>query len=523
MTEELLGQTIANRYRIVRLLGRGGFGAVYLAHDQQVRDKNVVLKVLLKDSPTDPWFRKKFDQEIEALARINHPGVVPILDAGTLDDGKPFLVMSYIEGYTLRNAISNLGLELPRAASIIRQAAQAIEAAHQKGITHRDLKPENVMLTRLSQEFEPVREHVTLIDFGIASVRDSQFAAAEKTRMAGSFAYMASEQLDGRPTPQSDLYALAVLAYEMLTGNTPFSHESLFKFLSAQRAGLKTTAKNLRPEVPPAADALITQALSFRAEDRPQRIKDFGEQLATALEAPAPKQEAGSRAARPAIPWDRLKWLVAGGLTLVAVLAIWGVRQMLNPAPPARKTSTAAAIVPARELSYSIRVQRYRDGKPYRDPFLLAGAVVFEEDYRIRLQIQAAQEGHLYMVNEGPEKRNGLPEYALLFPTPTANGGSPLLRPGSEVAIPEASEFRFDGQTGEEKVWLIWSAGPHPPAAALEAGKVETDAGRIQALEKTLAAWSRIPSSSYSDEGLKRTTIKAQADPLVHLIRLSHH
>ena len=519
MAETLVGELIAGRYRATKELSRGGFGALYLAQDQQVRDKVVVIKVLSprEDSPdNEPWFRKKFDTEIEALARINHPGVVAIHDAGHLDSGRPFLVMQYIEGYTLGNALTNLGLDLGRTANIVRQIGQALDAAHSKGVTHRDMKPENVMLTPLSNEIGPPKEHVTLIDFGIASVEDDQVGRKEKTRLAGSFAYMAPEQLDGRPVPASDLYSLGVIAYEMLTGQTPFSQESLFKFLASQRQGVKVKPRELRPEIPPAAEKIILDALSFKATDRPANIKEFAENLAQALESGAPAPEES-----PAAWWGRnLIWITWAGFALLLAVAVFFGPQI---GPWLKSLATASSpAAPVRQLSYSVSVQRYRDNKPYREPFQLEREIVFEEDYRIRLNLAAPQEGFLYIVNEGPELRNNLPMYVLLFPAPTANAGSPRLSPGQALRIPDQSEFRFDHQQGFERVWLIWASKPNELLAKLQPNRIEEDPATVQSLTKFLEQAVKIPHSSYSDEQSKQTTIKTQGDPLIHLIELRH-
>src|ERR1019366_1320130 len=135
--------------------------------------------------------RQKFQQEMEALARIDHPGVVGVLDHGLTAEGKQFLVMQYIEGETLRNALEPGSMDFKRAAGLIRQVGRALAAAHEKGVWHRDLKPENIMLQRLGGE-----EHVKLIDFGIAGIQNSQFGG-EKSKVAGTFTYMAPEQFAG--------------------------------------------------------------------------------------------------------------------------------------------------------------------------------------------------------------------------------------------------------------------------------------------------------------------------------------
>src|SRR5256885_6716975 len=165
-----VGTLLDGRYLIERELGRGGIGVVYLARDQQFKvRKPVVIKILLDEleaSRLEGWLLKKFRQEIEALALIDHPGVVGALDAGELPNGKPYLVMQYVEGVNLRSLMRVEGMDLTRVAHLMRQISQALSAAHDKGIHHRDLKPENIMLQKISEG----EEYVKLIDFGIASV-----------------------------------------------------------------------------------------------------------------------------------------------------------------------------------------------------------------------------------------------------------------------------------------------------------------------------------------------------------------
>jgi serine/threonine-protein kinase len=131
------GEVLKDRYVIEREIGRGGFGAVYLARDQQLLSKQVVVKVLLGEASRDSWIQRKFQQELEALARIDHPGVVGILDVGVAPAGQAFLVMQFVEGVTLRSVIKAGGMDLSRAAPILRQIGQALEAAHEKGVVHR--------------------------------------------------------------------------------------------------------------------------------------------------------------------------------------------------------------------------------------------------------------------------------------------------------------------------------------------------------------------------------------------------
>ncbi|HEX8686084.1 MAG TPA: AAA-like domain-containing protein, partial [Pyrinomonadaceae bacterium] len=280
----LTGQLLDGRYMVESQLGRGGIGVVYLARDTRLMDRRVVVKVLLDqfggDDDTHHWVRRKFREEVEALARIDHPGVVGVMHAGELTDGRPFIVMQYIEGGSLRAAMKQGPMALARAANIIRQIGHALSSAHSRGIIHRDLKPENIML----QSLEEGDEYARLIDFGIATVHDSQAAAgATSTRVAGTVFYMAPEQLQGRPSPASDIFAVAVLAYEMLTGARPFNPKSPYEVMETLRAGVRARPAALRPDLPPEAEEIILGALSFEEAARPASARAFVDALARAL------------------------------------------------------------------------------------------------------------------------------------------------------------------------------------------------------------------------------------------------
>ena len=194
--------------------------------------------------------------------------------------GEPYLVLQFVDGGNLREVIRPGGVELERAAQIIRQVSNALTAAHDKGILHRDLKPDNVMLQMRDGE-----ERVVVIDFGIAQVQDSVIAPKTiVTATAGTMYYMSPEQLTaGALTPASDTYALGVIAYELVTGEKPFTPKSPFQLLEMQRAGVSVTPRQLRPDLPDAAEAAILRALSFDAGARHQRTCEFGQELQRAV------------------------------------------------------------------------------------------------------------------------------------------------------------------------------------------------------------------------------------------------
>lgn len=280
--DPIVGTTVGGRYRIQRKLGHGGFGVVYLAADEKMLSRPVVVKALHDEGGNEnEWSARKFKQEIEALARIDHPSIVGIFDVGEMPDGKPFIVMQYVDGFSLRTLITPEGLDFWRTANIMRQTGRALSAAHDRGILHRDLKPENIMVQTLGGGDEQVK----IIDFGIARVKNSVVSfttASDKT--VGTIAYMSPEQLiAGQITPASDVYCLAVIAYELLTGRRPANPETAYQLLEMQRAGVRIKPTDLRPGLPHQAEVVILNALSFEPENRPQRARDFGDFLASAL------------------------------------------------------------------------------------------------------------------------------------------------------------------------------------------------------------------------------------------------
>ena len=281
------GGRLKGRYMIERELGRGGVGVVYLARDERLHGMPVVIKFLLEDAGRNRWLIGKFSQEAEALTRINHPGVVRVIDRDLSDDGRPFFVMEFIKGRSLRDVMGQDPMDLAYIAHLARQTGSALHAAHQQGVFHRDLKPENIMLEQLSGGDEQVK----LIDFGIAKVVNPQAGnETEIAVVAGSRQYIAPEQLLSQTaSPATDVYALAIIVYEMVTGRLPFNPQGPTHFLvmqelmRLQRGESFVTPRAFRPDLPEAAQILLLNALSFDPARRPQNARIFAEDLAQAL------------------------------------------------------------------------------------------------------------------------------------------------------------------------------------------------------------------------------------------------
>jgi serine/threonine protein kinase/Tfp pilus assembly protein PilF len=300
--ENVVGVLLEGRYSVEKELARGGIAVTYFARDLKLLSKPVVIKVLQNSSEGNQWLQTKFTQEKEALTRIDHPGVIGLLDAGQTPTGKPFLVIQFVDGVTLRSVLQPNGMDLERVGHLVRQMCQALDAAHDNGIWHRDLKPENIML----QKAGVPTEFVKVIDFGLARVIDSRLTTLDSTgHVAGSISYMAPEQLQGRSTSRSDIYALGVIAYEMVTGRRPFNPESQFQLLEMQHEGVKVKPKDLRPSLTEAAQGVILKAMSFEVAERYGRPGEFGDAFVAALtdEADPKKIKTSTNARSPSTSW----------------------------------------------------------------------------------------------------------------------------------------------------------------------------------------------------------------------------
>ena len=505
---------LKNRYAVDRELGRGGMSVVYLAHDRKLLNKPVVVKVLLEKQNQNEWVRKKFMQEMEALARIDHPGIINVLDYGDLPNGTQYLVMQYIEGKTLRDSIPDGGMEMSRASNLIRQIGQALAAAHEKGVWHRDLKPENIMISTLAGG----EEHVKIIDFGIAGIKDSVFQAS-KTNVAGSLTYMAPEQFAGNPSAASDLYAFAIVAYEMLSGEIPFPEDSLTHLASPDMAQV-TPLRSRRPEIPEAVDTAMRRALAFQPEARHRSVKEFAADLTAALYPQPVAQPEAPAVVAPPPPEPSRRLLFAGiglaAVLLVAVVLLWmAKRNAGGTAPPVNQLA----------LDYSMIIQRVRDGEDYGPPIRVTGEMLVEHGHKIALEFQPAKEGYLYVLNGAEDAQSGRRTWVVLHPMATV---TPKLAAGEVARVPRENWFRFDDAAGAELLTVIWSDKAVPELDDL-IGKAtvrgKTAVLDTEALIKPLTFFlekNRVPVQVTKNDTVHKTELRSTAGLAVHQIRLEH-
>jgi formylglycine-generating enzyme required for sulfatase activity/tRNA A-37 threonylcarbamoyl transferase component Bud32 len=292
-TDANLAAGLSRRFRIVRRLGAGAMGTVFLAEQIAVGNRAVALKVLNRKLLDDPEFLLRFQNEAASTGRIHHANVVTIYESGQADDGTPYIAMEFLEGESLRQALTRRGaLPLPEVAEILQQAARGLNAAHKLGIIHRDLKPDNIFLTR-GDEGETV---VKVVDFGIAKLRESG-AHTQTGMVLGTPAYMSFEQASGMRSDEldarSDIYSLGVLTYEMLTGRTPFQSDTpvgfLRKHMMEEPPPFRTVAPGLG--APPAVESAVMGALTKDRDQRYPSVLHFARELTSAAQA-SPRDQA---------------------------------------------------------------------------------------------------------------------------------------------------------------------------------------------------------------------------------------
>ena len=262
---------VDNRYDVVRPLGSGGMGEVYLARDR-VLGRDVALKVLRRQYAGDNEFAERFKREALSAASLSHPNIVQVYDRGETEEGASYIAMEYVPGGTLKKRISDGGpLEAAEAAALGAHVAEALGAAHDRGMVHRDIKPQNVLLT--------ARGEAKVADFGIARATSS-VTISQTGSVMGTAGYMSPEQALGKPaTPKSDLYSLGVVLYETLTGELPYTAENPIAVSMKHVNEPLRPPREVNPRIPEGMNALVTKLLAKDPEDRYASADDLADDL----------------------------------------------------------------------------------------------------------------------------------------------------------------------------------------------------------------------------------------------------
>ncbi|MCA9550784.1 MAG: protein kinase, partial [Myxococcales bacterium] len=282
-TDKLVGQLLAGKYKILKKIGEGGMGSVYIATQEPI-DRKVAVKVLLGKLAEDEIAVKRFEQEARAISKMQHPNTVTIYDFGRTsedEDDRLYIVMEYLKGQTLTQVLRKDKVLAPaRACKVVRQVCASLADAHATGIIHRDLKPDNIFLTEVGGD----KDWVKVLDFGVAKLADSEGAGTltQTGMIFGTPKYMSPEQAEGRPIDyRADIYALGVVLYELLVGRPPFIADTPVGLLLKHISEPPPPFSKVRPDlqIDPRLEAITMRALDKRPDARQQMVAELAAEL----------------------------------------------------------------------------------------------------------------------------------------------------------------------------------------------------------------------------------------------------
>jgi eukaryotic-like serine/threonine-protein kinase len=369
----LVGTVIGGSYRITRLIGQGGMGAVYEGVQTRL-ERRVAIKLMARELSANPEAIARFRREAEVTSQIGHPHIVQVFDFGQAPGGEPYIVMEYLEGEDLEKRIQRMGsLPLAAASHIVRQVASALSATHAKGIVHRDLKPANVFLLAVEGE----TDFVKVVDFGISKVRSATTKLTAALAVMGTPNYMAPEQAAGRINdidPRTDQWALACIAYELIAGRPPFVGEDVASLLYQVIHQAPSPLAAFNPGLPNGVEVVLRRALSKTQAERFPTLTEFsrafeGAASGKAPPAPAPAHAPSAKvsssaavavttfsgaAGEAAAPGETLRvrprrhwWLVGVGAAAALGAGAFAMVSRRSPAPATPPQAATAAPSPA--------------------------------------------------------------------------------------------------------------------------------------------------------------------------------
>ena len=457
-TREWTGQRVG-AYQVVRELGRGGMGVVYLAEraDGEFR-KQVAIKLL--PTSADEQIRQRFRRERQILADLEHPNIARLLDGGTLD-GQPFVVMEFVPGRSLRERLRERGaLPLEEINAIVQQICAGLAEAHERGIVHRDIKPENLIVAERHGQL-----HVTILDFGIAKLQQSTTTAqTQASTILGTPSYMSPEQAAGAGLAEidarSDVYSLGMVMYEMLTGVPAFQGDSYVSVLyQHQHTRPVPPHKTLfGAAIPPAVSEVVLKALAKAPGERQQSAWQLAQEFAAAVR--------GGLSTAPANQWRKI------GLAATACLALglggWGVFVWSQrPASPVSSSAMQLELSAARG-SASLQYRVFKKGDNGKEAYLQFNDAVRPGD-EIQFEFTLPFAGHCYLLFEESEG-------SLVWVNPRPGLPPQHARASEPLRVPERFWVRYEADNLNKQLFiavfvpddLLWALESVVPAAELE-------------------------------------------------------
>jgi eukaryotic-like serine/threonine-protein kinase len=287
--DPMVGLTLGGKYRVVRLLGEGGMGAVYEGEQQLGTTKRkVAIKTLHPHLSRDPKVKARFEREVGTIAELEHPNTIQVHDFGSTPDGILYIVMEFLQGRSLADLLEKEGALSPeRASHVVEQVCGSLEEAHNRGIVHRDLKPDNVVLVERAGK----KDFVKVLDFGIAKRANEEDRNEQKLTQQGMVLgtppYMSPEQFTGQPIDaRSDIYSLGVMAYEMLSGRLPFQANTAWEWATQHMTQPPIPLESVEGmRAPEGMRSAVRRALAKAPNERFQTVREFGNAFASASTA----------------------------------------------------------------------------------------------------------------------------------------------------------------------------------------------------------------------------------------------
>lgn len=353
------GSKLGTRYVIQEMLGQGGMGAVYKAHDNEL-NRTIAIKVIRPEFASRPDVLERFKREILLASKVTHKHVLRIHDFGAEGDLK-FISMNYVEGASLNVVLEREGpMPVERALPLVKQIGEALQAAHEAGVVHRDLKPQNILIDRKGDAY--------IVDFGISHSVDSGGTITEAGYLMGTVAYMSPEQARGeRPDHRSDLYSFGLIVFQILTGTLPFTGGDALSALMKRAHDDAPTVRQMRPQVPGWISEIVARALRRDPADRYQSVKELLRDLDRR---------------HPSASWHRIRrrFLVPALAILgIATAVVLGIRYWrAKPSAPAAPL-TSLVILPFRNDTGDPHYDWARDGLPS----LLRGELMEAKELRL--------------------------------------------------------------------------------------------------------------------------------------------